>query len=447
MDSTRRTDAGRPARGARCWGRIGAFAVLLLFPVCAVYPYSVLTHGAIIDSLWSTGIRPILRKRFPAATPDDLRKAHAYAYGGSIIQDMGYYPFGSKYFSDLTHYVRSGDFIANMIREAQDINELAFALGALSHYAADNDGHALAVNQSVPLLYPKLRRKFGTAITYSDDPASHLRTEFAFDVYQSAKNHYAPDAYKDFVGFEVSKPVLERAFQDTYGIRLEQVFLSLDLALGTYRHAVATVLPAITKAAWKTSRKQIIKDVHGITRKKFLYNISRSSYRKRWGDTYQRPGILSRFFAFLIRILPKVGPFQALSFKPVTPEAESLYMKSFNAAVTLYRSLLAGVDTPSMTVPNENFDVGQPTVAGQYALADKTYARLLHDLKDHYVQVPEPLRINIIAYYQDLNMPIATKTNLKDWEELLQELEELRTVDRNFRVGSTAVASGGAASK
>jgi hypothetical protein len=131
--------------------------------------------------------KPLLLKRFPASTADELTQAHAYAYGGSIIQDLGYYPFGSKFYSDLTHYVRSGDFILNLIRESQDLDEYAFALGALSHYAADDNGHRMAVNVSVPLLYPKLRLKFGNSITYADDPFSHTKTEFGFDVFQAAK--------------------------------------------------------------------------------------------------------------------------------------------------------------------------------------------------------------------------------------------------------------------
>ena len=221
-----------------------AFGLLVLFSCQNAYSYSVLTHEAIIDSTWDSAIKPLLLKRFPAATADDLMAAHAYAYGGSIIQDLGYYPFGSKFFSDLTHYVRSGDFILNMIRESQDLDEYAFALGALAHFAADNNGHRMATNASVPLLYPKLRLKFGNSITYADDPFSHSKTEFGFDVFQAAKSRYASAAYKGFIGFQVAKPVLQRAFQDTYGMKIEQVFLNLDLAIGSYRRAVGTILPA-----------------------------------------------------------------------------------------------------------------------------------------------------------------------------------------------------------
>jgi len=214
------TQRGAAVRLRRFWPS-AILGPLLLFPVSTASAYSVLTHEAIIDSTWDSAIKPLLLKRFPAATADEMKQAHAYAYGGCIIQDLGYYPFGSKFFSNLTHYVRSGDFILNLIRDSQDLNEFAFSLGALSHYAADNNGHPLAVNRAVPLFYPKLALKFGKLVTYADDPYSHAKTEFAFDVFQAAKGRYAPAAYKNFIGFQVAKPLLDRAFQDTYGMRLE----------------------------------------------------------------------------------------------------------------------------------------------------------------------------------------------------------------------------------
>jgi hypothetical protein len=235
------------------WSAI-ALALLFLFPAPAAYAYSVLTHEAIIDSTWDSAIKPLLVKRFPAATVDELTQAHAYAYGGCIIQDLGYYPFGSKFFSDLTHYIRTGDFVLRLIGDSQDLNEYAFALGALAHYAADNNGHPIAVNVAVPVLYPKLGKQFGKSVTYADDPFSHAKTEFAFDVYQAAKGRYEPVAYKDFIGFQVAKPLLERAFEDTYGLTLEKVFMSVDLAIGSYRHSVGTILPAMTRVSWQMKK-------------------------------------------------------------------------------------------------------------------------------------------------------------------------------------------------
>lgn len=419
----------------RAHNPFAAVGLLFLFACPNAYSYSVLTHEAIIDSTWDSAIKPLLLKRFPAASADDLTAAHAHAYGGSIIQDLGYYPFGSTFYSDLTHYVRSGDFIGAMIRESADLNEYAFALGALAHFAADNHGHRMATNVSVPMLYPKLRLKFGNSITYADHPVSHSKTEFGFDVFQAAKSRYASDAYKDFIGFQVAKPVLQRAFQDTYGMRIEQVFLNLDLAIGSYRRAVGTVLPALTKVAWQNKQQEIRNDAPGITREKFLYNLSRSSYEKNWGATYQRPGIRSRILAFFFRIVPRVGPFGALAFKRLTPETEKLYMAGFNASIDRYRELLADVGAGRLKLPNDNIDLGEVTKAGKYKLTDDAYAKLLHKLEGHYADLPQELRSDILAFYQDLSLPIATKAHEGDWARLQEELNHLQAINRDLLVG------------
>jgi hypothetical protein len=373
----------------------------------------------------------------------DLAQAHAYAYGGCIIQDLGYYPFGSKFFSNLTHYVRSGDFILNLIRESQDLDEYAFALGALSHYAADNDGHTVAVNLAVPLLYPKLGRKFGRLVTYADDPFTHAKTEFAFDVFQAARGRYASAAYMSFIGFEVAKPVLQRAFEDTYGMSLEKVFLDVDLAIGSYRRAVGTILPAMTRVAWQIKKQEIRKDLPSITRKNFLYNLSRSSYRKNWGSTYRRPGIRSKILAVLFRFLPKVGPLRPLAFKRLTPETENMYMASFNATIDRYRALLAEQNAGRLKLPNDNLDVGTLTEAGKYTLADAAYSELLHKLQGHYTEAPPELRSDILAFYHDLGAPNATKADAGDWARVLQELDQLQAVDTDLRPVVTVAEHGG----
>jgi Zinc dependent phospholipase C len=409
-----------------------ALGLLLLFPVPAAYSYSVLSHEAIIDSVWDSAIKPLLLERFPAATAEELQQAHAYAYGGSIIQDLGYYPFGSKLFSDLTHYVRSGDFILYMIRDSQNVNEYAFSLGALSHYASDNRGHHLGTNPAVALLYPKLGLRFGKQVTYADDSISHMKTDFGFDVFQAAKFRFASQAYKDFIGFEVSKPVLERAFQDTYGLSLEHVFLNVDLAIGTYRRAIGSIFPALTKVAWQLKQQEIRKDAPSLTRKKFLYNLSRSSYEKNWGATYKRPGTRSKILAAVFRIVPRVGPFKALQFQRLTPETEKMFMASFNAGIDRYREKLSELKASRLELPNENLDTGEPEKPGAYTLADTACARLLDKLKSHYTEMPPELRAHILAFYADLNVPFATKTDAKDWAKVLGELDQLRAVNADL---------------
>ena len=276
-----------PERRTSWLPRMAQLVFLIALSIPASSAYSILAHEAVIDSVWDSSISKLLLKRFPRATPQELQQARAYVYGGCIIQDMGYYPFSSRFFSDLTHYVRSGDFITALIRDSQDLNEYAFALGALAHDSADSNGHRQGTNVAVPILYPKLRRKFGPTVTYWDNPISHARTEFGFDVLQVAEGRYAPDAFRAFIGFEVSKPVLERAFLDTYGIELKDIFTDLDLAVGTYRYTISSVLPEMTRVAWRLKKDEVTKEAPGITQQTFLYNLSRASYEKEWGTQYR----------------------------------------------------------------------------------------------------------------------------------------------------------------
>ena len=378
-----------------------------LFVASRLAGYSVLSHEANIDALWPRGIRVQLLKRFPAATPDELRLAHAYAYGGAIIQDMGYYPFGSKFFSDLTHYVRSGDFVVALIRDSQDLNEYAFALGALAHYAADNEGHPIAINRTVPMMYPKLREKFGDSVTYEDDPADHLKMEFAFDVVQVARGMYEPQAYHDFIGFQVSKPLLERAFQETYCLDMEKLFSDVDRALGSYRYSVSTLIPEMTKTAWASKRDQIRQLRTGVRRRDFVYRYSRASYQKEWKRKYDRPGLGARFLAFLFRILPKIGPLKALAFKVPSPEAEKLFLASFDDTKSRYQTLLNEAGQDDLQLNNENFDTGRPTIRGTYHLADQTYDDLLKKIHDTSSQVSSELRADILRFYGQDGQPVS----------------------------------------
>lgn len=390
--------------------------------------YSVLTHEAIIDQSWKDSIQPVLLKRFPRATAEQLREAHAYAYGGAIIPDLGYYPFGNKFFSDAVHYVRSGDFVEALLAEAQDLNEYAFALGSLAHYVADNLGHPVAVNRAVAIMYPKLRARYGDNVTFVEDPGAHLKTEFGFDVVQLARGSYASESYHDFIGFKVSKPVLERAFKRTYGLDADEVFISFDLAIATFRRAVSTVIPEMTKVAWETKKDEIEKASPGITRDKFMYKLSRADYEKEWGREYKNPGAFDKTLSLFFRVVPKVGPFRALSFKVPTPEAERMFIESFDQTLSRYRVLLNQTQAGKLNLQNMDFDTGEPTRAGEYKLADETFAALLKRLADNkFKDVTPELRQNIIAFYGDLKAPIATKKDKGDWRNTLRALDQLKS--------------------
>lgn len=389
--------------------------------------YSVLTHEQIIDLAWEQQLKPLLLSKYPQTTSDQLIEAHAYAYGGSVIQDIGYYPFGNKHFSELVHYIRSGDFVANMLKEAQDVNEYAFALGALAHYASDIEGHPY-VNRAVAIEYPKLERRYGKSVTYEDDPKAHIRTEFGFDVAQVAKQRYAPQSYHDFIGFKVSKPLLERSFRETYGIELKDVFTTLDLAIGTYRRSVSTIIPEMTKAALLTKSNVDVNEKNDQARRKYMYYLSRADYEKEWGKQYERPGFFARVLAFLFKLLPKVGPLKVVAFKTPSTQTEDMYLKSLDASIADYEKRLAGIAAANDPQLNDvNFDTGKPTEAGQYKLTDKSYAYLVEKLADRHFDLLTPaLRDNVVAFYGGLPAPTGTRQEKKDWAKLQQNLQALK---------------------
>jgi hypothetical protein len=405
-------------------------AVLLVMLLCSSrsFAYSVLTHEEIVDLLWTDEIRPLLLKRFPTLTEDQLKEAHGYAYGGAVIQDLGYYPFGSVEFSNLVHYVRSGDFVRELILQSQDADEYAFALGALAHYASDIAGHP-AVNAAVAIQYPKLRAKYGNSVKYAEDHTAHLKTEFGFDMVQVAKNRYASQQYHDFIGFQVSKPLLERTFPIVYGVELKDVLAHEDLAIGSYRFAVSRMIPQMTQIALRTHKKDMMKEKPDFAKKKFLYRLSRSEYEKEWGKDYTKPDFGTRFWSVVLRYMPKIGPFKALAFNNPTPQTEDLYFKSINTTVDQYRIYLEQVRTDTLTLTNSDFDTGKDTKAAEYSLTDETYAKLLGQLTERKFDLTSPeLRENILSFYSDLSLPLETKKDPTRWQSVLASLDQLKVV-------------------
>jgi len=407
-----------------------AAALVLVVLVCsgALSAYSVLTHEEIVDLLWTDKIQPLLLTRYPGLSQDQIREAHAYAYGGAVIQDLGYYPFGNKEFSNLVHYVRSGDFVRELLLESQDVNEYAFALGALSHYAADIDGHP-AVNQAVAIEYPKLRAKFGKSVRYAQDKTAHLKIEFGFDTVQVAKNRYASEQYHDFIGFQVSKSLLERVFPVVYGVELKDVLTHEDLAVGSYRFAVSRLIPQMTQVALQTHKKDLMRETPNFAKRRFLYRLSRSNYEKEWGKDYVKPGVGTRILSTLLRYMPRIGPFKGLAFSNPTRQTEDLYIKSINATVDQYRRLLEDVGTDTLALPNCDLDSGQPTKAAEYSLADNAYAKWLGQLSERkFDRISPELRANILDFYSDLSAPIEMRKDEGDWKNVLSELDQLKSI-------------------
>jgi hypothetical protein len=418
--------------------RVLALLVIVLMSGGTSLAYSVLTHEEIVDLLWTDEIQPLLLQRFPELSEDQLKEAHAYAYGGAVIQDLGYYPFGSAEFSNLAHYVRSGDFVRELLRQSQDADEYAFALGALSHYASDIAGHP-AINEAVAMRYPKLRAKYGNSVRYAQDHTAHLKTEFGFDMVQVAKNRYAPQQYHDFIGFQVSKPLLERTFPIVYGVELKDVLAHEDLSIGSYRFAVSQLIPEMTRVALQTHEKDMMKETPDFAKKKFLYRLSRSDYESEWGKDYTKPGFGTRVLSALLRFMPKIGPFKALAFNNPTAQTEDMYFKSINMSVDQYRALLEQVRSGTLELPNRDLDTGNETRAAEYPLTDDTYAQLLAQLTARKFDLTTPdLRDNILHFYSDLSAPIDTRKNKNDWQSVLGSLDQLKLVTPSPTLAATA---------
>jgi hypothetical protein len=377
-----------------------------------------------------------------------LSQARAYAYGGCIIQDMGYYPFGNYFFSDLVHYVRSGDFVVTLLRRAQDINEYAFALGSLAHYAGDNVGHPV-VNRAVPILYPKLGAKYGNVVTYARNARAHLAVEFGFDVAVAAAR--ASHDYHDTIGFKVSKPLLDRAFKETYGLDIRDVLFNEDLAIATYRYAAGKTIPRVTQVAWEVKHEEIARRTPGITRETYVYRLSRRSFEREYGGHYRRerlhnrlspveygkgfvtaarkPGLGVRLLAVLYAIVPKFGMLNLLTIRPGTPQTEQMLREGLAATRQEYGRSLEEVAAGSLNLPNRDFDTGEATQPGEYSLADRAYAKLLARLKkQHFKNVTPELRANILGFYEHSEAQQAALKHCHACRRIPSELEELRSL-------------------
>ena len=376
--------------------------VLFFFiPFCS-HALGVLTHEAIVDAAWDKTILPLLKQKYPGASAEEIKDAHAYAYGGAVAPDMGYYPRGNKLFTNLVHYVRSGDMVMALLKNANNLNQYAFAMGFLSHYHADNYGHPLATNRCVPLVYPKLQKKYGSYITYAQNEISHMRMEFGFDVLEVAKGNYASQAYRNFIGFKVDTTVLAKAFLETYGININELYKNhLSRSVETFRWIVANVFPLITRQAWAAKKNSILQKDSTATAARFNYKMRQRIYNKEYGRGYKQPGFFPTLLSFFIRVLPKVGPLKALKFKAPTTEAEKYFAQSFDSIMHYYILDIKKQDSKNITLQDIDFDTGKPTAPCEYSLADDTYRQLLLKHKtDNFKNISYPLQQNMLGFFK-----------------------------------------------
>jgi Zinc dependent phospholipase C len=403
--------------------------------------YSVFTHEELIDLTWPTAIRPLLLKRFPGTTPAQLRIAHAFAYGGCDAQDMGYYPFGNRFFSNLTHYVRTGDFINNLLLQAHSVNEYAFAIGAMSHYVGDSIGHSEAMNPATGVNFPKLAKKYGPDVTYDEDETAYVSTEFSFDIGQLSKRTFAPTAYMRYIGFRTPRKLLERAFVATYGIDVRELVGKVLPAMRSYRTSVRTFVPAFASAEVILHGKQFAPDTPGPAYDAFVNQLKKAGFERHWAYTYKKPGIGPHLLAIIIKIIPKIGPARYLAIKIPDQQTEGWYIKSVDDSANVYRQLLADLAANprgTLKLANVDLDTGQKIRPGGYALADKTYAQLVQRLTaEPNKTIPSELRDDILSFYSNPNAPIHTKRNHRKWKRLMAELQTLK----KMKVASAAAVA------
>jgi hypothetical protein len=397
--------------------------------------FSVLAHQGVVDQAWDGELVPIIRARFPKATAQDMADARAYVRGGSHIPDLGYFPLGNHLFSDLLHYVRTGDFVSALMAEASTPQEYAFALGALAHYEVDSIGHPEATNRAVAIIYPDLEQEHGTSVTYADSPSAHLATEFRFDVLQVARRGEIPGLFQHSIDFKVPHQALARAFRETYGLDLDKLFVNYDVAILTYRWGFRLMINEGTGIAWALYRGQIDSFEPGVLKDHFLQPISRADFEQQFGKAFLEPGYFAQFVGFAGNLVPNVGPLKRLPYKPLPENVQRLYIDAFRKASEQYRKRVATVAGGNDPLPEINLDIGRPARAGEYQPADKAYAELLelHE-KSHFADVPKPLADEMLVHFSDRKAALAFEDS-GDREKTMAALDEFETAtqQRNSR--------------
>lgn len=415
--------------------------------------YSLLTHEELIDLTWDDSIVPLLLSHYPNLTAAQLDRARAYAYGGCVIQDIGYYPFGDRAFSNLTHYVRTGDFVVSLFRNAHTANELAFAIGALSHYVGDSIGHAEATNVAVPVEFPKLRAKYGNSVNYAEGKHQHVQTEFAFDIDEIAHHRVAPLPYLRHIGLQVSMKQLALAYYQTYGLTENfSRFGGRRFNVPGYRFATRAFIPRIAYAVTLLHRNHEPDEPQSPERIAFDKQVNDMETANHWQAYRRHAGIGTYSLAALIFIIPKVGSLKLVAIKGPTVDTETEYLHSVvvstndlrerlerftppgsNGANGLNSGANSNLPGPQRTslgsrhpLPNRDLDTGRVVQPGGYPLTDSTYADLLHRLTRTPTQaIPPGIKEDIQAYYSNPDAPIGTKKDAGAWARVQADLVTL----------------------
>jgi hypothetical protein len=407
----------------------GLVLVLCLILLCRpAGAYSLLTHEQLIDLTWQSSIVPLLRSRYPGLTAEQLLQARSYAYAGCVVQDVGYYPFGDHFYSDLTHYVRTGDFVVYLFRNATNANEFAFAIGALSHYIGDNIGHSQATNRAVAVEFPKLQAKYGPVVTYGEGEHQHVQTEFAFDISEIAHHRFAPAPYLRHVGLSLPTQQLAKAFYDTYGLSDDFSKARLRrINVRGFRFAVRNFIPRVAYAVTLLHRKQMPSDSGSPDEQRLAAEAMQVAAENHWDQYRKKAGIGTYTLAGILFVVPKIGPLKLVAIKGPSSATEEDYVRSVNLSVDALRSALERFGKPHQSLPNRDLDTGAVIVPGAYRLTDDTYFSLLRRLvADPRHTVPPGLKADIERYYADPSAPIRTKKNPQQWAQVQAGLATLR---------------------
>ncbi len=447
--------------------------VLLLACARPLAAYSLLTHEQLIDLTWQDSIVPLLLSRYPNLTSADLEHARAYAYGGCVIQDIGYYPFGNGSFSNLTHYVRSGDFVVSLFRNAENADELAFAVGALSHYIGDSIGHSEATNLAVPIEFPALARKYGRVVSYAEGRHQHVRTEFAFDIDQIAHHRLAPLHYLRHVGLRVPVRQLALAYYQTYGINEDFGKTGRRINVRAYRFAVHALIPRVAYALTLLHRSHEPPETPSPDLDTIQQEVAAVASRDNWDHWRRKAGIGTYMLAGILFVIPKVGPLSLAAIKGPTSATEADYLHSVVQSTAVLRRALARFTPPASNrptaqapasesrtaqqaqssglppgsgsaalttffsqfrdphhpLPNRDLDTGSVVKLGGYPLTDLTFAALLHRLTHQPSHpIPPGIKSDVQAYFANPPADVVSHQPPELWAQVQADLLVLATM-------------------
>jgi hypothetical protein len=434
------------------------------------YAYSILTHEQLIDLLWSSDILPMLHTRFPDARPEDLRLARKYAYGGALLADAGYYPKGEPYTANLTHYVLAGDFVTNLFRNATDVYELAFAVGALTHYVGDTIGHSTATNPSVAIAFPNLVKPGGTQIgtdglpeaivTYEDGEAQYKQVEVGFDINSLNHKRFIPKKIMDRIGFDVPLQQFTYAFYQTYGLQVDFTHTDSSLNLHAYAGDAKGVITEGIYAIASKHKKDGPDESSIAELPEFQAMIANAEAEGHWNKYKRAGGFESKAMIVVLGVDPAI-PIARVEM-PITT-TQRMYIRSVLQSVKLLKQILKTPVAPTerfiplwpsdqsnsspTSLPNFNLDTGHLEPSRAYRLTDDAYFDLLGRIVANPTwPIPPSTKTAIQTYFSDSDTGpkydfVSTAEDRQTLAARLQALITIPTTEGcpDFKFGTTDI--------